>query len=84
MSQQKQLSSYFKTCKRNNLPEQHAAKRRKVILQSYEIEQQLLDSDSEEETGVDHEEQSLLTSPAPVETFTPVQRNTSSGLALSA
>ena len=49
MSQQKTLSSYFKTCKRA-LPEQQAAKRRKVILQNHEIEQQLLDSDSDDES----------------------------------
>ena len=49
MSQQKPLSSYFKTCKRA-LPEQQAAKRRKVILQNHEIEQQLLDSDSDDES----------------------------------
>ena len=64
MSQQKQLSSYFKTCKRNNLPEQQAAKRRKVILQSHQIEQ-LLDSDEEDEAGAESDEQSLLASPAP-------------------
>ena len=61
MSQQKQLSSYFKTCKRNNLPGQHATKRRKVILQGHQIEQ-LLNSDEE-----DHAEPSDMTSPTPVE-----------------
>ena len=61
MSQQKQMSSYFKTCKRTNLPEQQAAKRRKVILQSHQIEQ-LLDSDEEED-----EKEEVEASPAPVE-----------------
>ena len=41
MSQQSVLS-YFKSAKRSN-PDQHAAKKRKVILQSHEIES-LLDT----------------------------------------
>ena len=45
MSQQSVLS-YFKSVKRSN-PDQHAAKRRKVILQSHQIES-LLDTESED------------------------------------
>ena len=45
MSQQSVLS-YFKSTKRSN-PEQHAAKKRKVILQSHEIES-LLKTEHEE------------------------------------
>ena len=45
MSQQSVLS-YFRSVKRSN-PDQHAAKRRKVILQSHQIES-LLDTESED------------------------------------
>ena len=45
MSQQ-QISSYFKTTRRC-LPDQQAAKRRKVVLESHQIEE-LLDTENEE------------------------------------
>ena len=61
MSQQSVLS-YFKSAKRSN-PEQHAAKKRKVILQSHEIES-LLKTEEEEgqcsdESDAEEDDQSL-------------------------
>ena len=56
------MLSYFKSVKRSN-PEQHAAKKRKVILQSHEIES-LLKTEEEEgqcsdESGAEEDDQSL-------------------------